>query len=333
MAEPSPVVSVIVVCYNEERRLRACLDSLRAQDFAEPWELLIVDNRSTDATNTMAKEAAVADSRIRVIENDTRVLSSGRNAGWRAAQAALVAYTDADCIVPTHWIRILVDAFRRQKESDPQLAGVGGGNYQPGDTPFYRALSIMLKSPFGNRGTTQTESFSQGRYVPSLAALNVLYDKEALESVGGYDAAMFPRVGEDEDLNSRLAAAGRRVFFVPGCDVLHFWRDNVRGWCKNMYLYGFGRARLRHRHPARRRLVDLLCLAVPGAMVLALFSWLCWLCLVPLAGYLAVIAAASLTGSVKAGATGLALRVFALFLGTHLWYGMGFVAGALNRRQ
>ena len=324
---PSPAASVVVVCHNEEKNIAQCLGAILAQDFTEDWELIVIDNRSTDRTADLAAAAAKDNPRIRVVPNDVRTLSVGRNLGWQSARAPLVAYTDADCIVPPHWLRTLVEAFRTQKRSDPFLAGVGGGNYQPNDTPFYHALNIFLKSPFGNRGSTQTEKFGEGRYVDSLASLNVLYEKTALESVAGYDSAGFPRVGEDEDLNSRLAASGKRLFFVPKCEVLHYWRNTLGGWCRNMYLYGFGRVKLRRRHPERARMTDLLCLAVPGAIVLAAFSWVCWLLAIPLAFYLVVIATASLVGCLKAKSLGSIPRVFAFFVGTHLYYGLGFLRG------
>ena len=328
----NPVVSVIVVCYNEQTRIGACLDSILAQDFAEPWEAIIVDNQSTDRTAELVAAKAETNPAVVLVRNDTRTLSVGRNVGWRRAASPLVVYTDADCIVPSHWLRTLVHAYRAQKAVDASLAGVGGGNYQPNDTQFYRALNIFLKSPFGNRGSTQTESFDQGRYVDSLAALNVLYERDALESIDGYDSVHFPRVGEDEDLNSRLAEKGRRIFYVPGCEVLHFWRDTFAGWRRNMYLYGFGRVKLRRRHPSRAKVTDLLCLAVPGALVLTLFSWL-WLPLAaPLSAYVLIMVLASLTGSFRFGQPLLAPRVFALLVGTHLWYGMGFIRGIVANK-
>lgn len=324
-----PVVSVVVVCYNERERIGGCLASISAQDFGESWECLVVDNCSTDETAALIEEAAKANPRIRLIRNDVKILSAGRNLGWREARAPLVAYTDADCVVPPHWLRTLVEAYRARKGADPSLAGVGGGNYQPDDTRFYRALAVFLRSPFGNRGTTQTARFGEGRYVDSLAALNVLYEKTALEAVDGFDGERFPRVGEDEDLNSRLAAAGRRIFFVPGAEALHFWRNTLGGWLGNMYLYGFGRVKLRRRHPERARAADLLCLAVPAALFLALFSWACWLFAVPLLCYCALMAAAALAGAAAAGRWGSTPLVFALLVGTHLYYGLGFLRGVV----
>ena len=328
----APVVSVIVVCHNEEKRISACLDSLIGQNFSEPWELIVVNNRSTDTTAEIVRERMAGCPFMRLLDNDSKTISSGRNLGWHGARADLVAYTDADCIAPPHWLAMLVAAFRAQKRLDPQLAGVGGGNYQPDDTRFYRALRAFLASPFGNRGSTQTERFESGRYVESLAALNVLYEKAALESVGGYDDELFPFVGEDEDLNTRLIAAGRGVFYVPDCNVLHFWRDSLRGWFRNMYVYGIGRARLRRRHPARKRLTDLLCLALPAAILLASVSWFAWWLCLPLMGAVAFLMIVSSTAAFGAREPSLLPLVFLLFFGTFLFYGLGFVKGAVSGR-
>ncbi len=90
-----PAVSVVIPVWNCEAWIRRCVDSVRSQTFAE-FELLIVDDGSTDGSPEIADTLSSEDPRIRVVKRAHRGLSATRNAGIRASQSPLVAFLDAD---------------------------------------------------------------------------------------------------------------------------------------------------------------------------------------------------------------------------------------------
>lgn len=326
-----PAVTAVVVCLDEERVIGRCLDALRRQDLAEPYRILVVDGGSGDGTRTIVASLAAEDSRIALLYNPGRRISFGRNVGWREAGTALVAYTDADCVVPPHWLRTLVGAMRSGREADPLLVAVGGGNEPPDDTVFYRALRLMLLSYFGNRGSVQGKVFATERAVDHLPTLNVLYARKAIEAAGGFDETLFCNVAEDADISIRLRQLGGHLCYVPDCVVVHHQRATLRSWSRNMRLWGWGRCHLLRRHGQAAGGAVLLPLLAPLALLLAVaapvWPWLA----APLAAYLGLFVVHAVQLAVGRGRLFLAPLVFILFVTTHFSYAVGLLACWMGR--
>lgn len=90
-----PQISVIIPVYNSEKALHRCIDSLLAQTFSD-FELLIVDDGSTDASGAICDEYAAADSRVRVFHKPNGGVSSARNLGLENARSEWVTFVDSD---------------------------------------------------------------------------------------------------------------------------------------------------------------------------------------------------------------------------------------------
>ncbi|MTI02418.1 glycosyltransferase [Roseibium sp. RKSG952] len=303
MTEPSQQqATVVVVARNAAKTISVCMRSLHQQNRA-PSEVILVDDGSTDETVKLAIEAFPG---LRVITSATRSISKNRNVGWRSASTEFVAFLDADCEAPAHWLENLLNAATRL-----DVAAVGGGNAPPaGQSAHYDALAIMLSSYVGSRGSLQGQIPMSEATVPHIPTLNVLYKREALERAGGFDPR-FARMGEDEDFSRRLRDMGQSLVAIPDAVVVHHQRADLRSWAKNMYAYGKGRTWLIRRHPNAWSPVFL----VPPLVLLVL----------PI--YLICIAAVSLVLCIGDRKPALWLRLTALFAMTHLPYGLGQIAG------
>ncbi len=95
----NPLVSIIVPVYNGDRYLRACIHSVQAQTYPT-WEMLLVDDGSTDASGSLCDAFAAEDSRIRVFHRENGGVSAARNTGLDAVQGEFVAFLDADDVMP-----------------------------------------------------------------------------------------------------------------------------------------------------------------------------------------------------------------------------------------
>ena len=113
------MLSVIIPAYNEESCIGQCLEALRKQDIREPFEVIIVDNASTDRTAEIAQSFAGKLS-LRVIREEQKGRGMARKTGFSAAKGDILLSTDADCEPPSAWMRSLVEALR----SDLSLGGV-----------------------------------------------------------------------------------------------------------------------------------------------------------------------------------------------------------------
>ncbi|MEI7529904.1 MAG: glycosyltransferase, partial [Elusimicrobiota bacterium] len=152
MTEERSKVSIIVIAYNEEKNIPACLESLAALDYPrESYEVVVVDNNSTDATRRIVEEFSARDPRFRLIVNPVRGIGATRNAGLRAALYDLAAYTDADCTVPPEWLSRLEAAFREACREDPKVAAAGGSSIAPENTTRFRqAVHVAVQNFWGN---------------------------------------------------------------------------------------------------------------------------------------------------------------------------------------
>ena len=320
-------VSVVVVCYNAVQTIHRCLVSLLAQDYAADYELLVVDNGSTDGTLGVIQRLAQEHPRLRYILNPIRGIAVSRNLGWQQARYALVAYTDADCQVPRSWLTLLVSGLQTWSVVRPNLAAVGGSNIPPEeDSRFYRALSLFLNSYLGSHGSVQGMRYPCDQEVPHLPTVNVLYKKSALQQVNGFDAGFY-NIGEDRDLSYRLQHAGFIFYYLAKSTVTHRMRSNLRSWFQNMFVYGKGRMWLMRRHPQNLDWILLL----PMMLVVAFLAipFIRW----PACLYLVSMLAYSLLVIGRIRQLGLVMPLFCLFVGTHLTYGLGQWYGLVKKRS
>jgi glycosyltransferase involved in cell wall biosynthesis len=331
---PEDGVSVIVVCRNERARIAACLDSLLCLASEPPHEILLVDGESTDGTREIILSRAAEHPRVRLISNPERSIAPGRNRGVAAARFAWVAFTDADCTVGPGWLAALVDGFVRFKPGEPALVAVGGGNRIPVERGFGHALAIARSTFWGHHGSVQGRRYRRATFVDHLPTVNVLYERAAIEEVGGFDESM-GNIGEDVDLSQRLATRGKRFLYVPGCDVVHNMTTGAGDWAGKMVRYGMGRAWFVTTHGMRLKSVLL---SVPAVFVVYLplglvagFRWP-WVW-APGALYLASTFVVSAIVCRRAGALRALPGVVAAYLLTHLAYGVGVLVGFVRPRR
>ena len=104
----SPEVSVIVPVYNVEAYLAQCIDSILAQDYRN-FELILVNDGSTDNSGAICERYAAQDRRIRVITQENSGPSTARNTGIKAACGKYIVFVDADDWADADYLSILVD--------------------------------------------------------------------------------------------------------------------------------------------------------------------------------------------------------------------------------
>lgn len=106
----NPIISVIVPAYNAEKYLRRCIDSILAQTFTD-FELLLIDDGSTDKSGEICDEYADKDARIRVFHKANGGVSSARNVGLDNALGEYICFCDADDWVDTHWLQGFIEVY------------------------------------------------------------------------------------------------------------------------------------------------------------------------------------------------------------------------------
>lgn len=228
----APKISVVVACYNGERTLRFCLESLKALNYPD-YEIILVDDGSTDSTQTIAAQFP----NVRYFRHPQNAgLSAARNTGIAAAVGEIVAFTDCDCRADEDWLYYLAAGL-----VDSEFAGVGGPNLlPPDDSPV--AAAVMV-SPGGPAHVMLTDR--QAEHIPGC---NMAFYKTALEQIGGFDP-IFTKAGDDVDICWRLQQAGYEIGFSPAAFVWHYRRSTVAAYLKQQRGYGEAEALLVRKHP------------------------------------------------------------------------------------
>jgi glycosyltransferase involved in cell wall biosynthesis len=231
-----PLVSVIVPARNAAGTLGDCLDALQDQLAGlASGELLVVDDGSTDASGSIARER-----RATVVRLGGRGPAAARNAGARAARGELLIFIDADCLPLAGCLAALVRAF-----DDPSVAGVRGAYAGPQRSAVARFTQLELEE--------KQERMAASRQVAVIDTACAAYRREVFCRNSGFDERFPSTSAEDVELSFRLAAAGARLLFVPEARVLHHHADRLGRYAWRKLRFGYFRARLYRRYPARLR--------------------------------------------------------------------------------
>ena len=226
--ERAPVAASVVVCvYNRSRQAVECLDSLLASDF-ESFEIVAVDDASTDDSARVLEEWRRAHPRIAmtVVRNARNLgVSGARNAGIRAARGEFVAFTDSDCRVEPGWLGGLVAAF-----ADRRVGAVSG---DVEDVPARTYAERVY------RGTCRIgASRLQAR---GLVGCNMAFRRALLER-HPFDEALEYGCDEDE-VGWRLESEGWRLAHAAGARVRHDHPMRFRDFLRQGFRQGQGSAR------------------------------------------------------------------------------------------
>ncbi len=176
--ESTPLISVILPTRNREARLGRALESIRNQSYGR-WELIIVNDGSTDGTAESLGAAAEADERLRIITTVGVGGAAARNAGLAAASGTIVAFLDDDNTMTRHWLRAVADHFGRHHDHDAvygaQLRLPPASNPDdPIDVLFVSDfdLDVLVTDNFIDLGVLAVRtSHPQLRFDPDLKAL------------------------------------------------------------------------------------------------------------------------------------------------------------------
>ncbi|MCT1385966.1 glycosyltransferase [Brachybacterium sp. p3-SID1565] len=225
-------VSVVICALNEERRIGRQLAALDAQIDAPPFEVIVVDNGSTDGTVATVQEwirssphVAVG---VRVVDASSAPgIPAARNAGARAADGRVLAYCDADDEVQPGWVAAIAH-------------GVKGTSLAGGRLIAFEPDGTCRGDLFSGPVTTS--------YLPHIGGANFALERKTYFEVGGFDESL-PRYGfDDVDFSWRMQEAGHQIVYLPDA-VVHFSLSGARASVRKRFQLGKGRVLMAKRFP------------------------------------------------------------------------------------
>lgn len=194
-----PFVSVIIPAKNEERFVGKCLDAIAELDYPlNSYEVIFVDNNSTDGTLKIVGEKAADNSNLKIVESGAATIAGVRMDGFMAARGDVVGFLDGDCIAPSNWLKVgLAVLFSRQ-----EISCVGFSASTPDESaPWVERTWHVISS--GSR-------WSENQEVPWLSSFNLLIKRNFFEMAGGFDRSL--QTCEDVDLGFKLNEISRLMY-------------------------------------------------------------------------------------------------------------------------
>lgn len=223
-----PLASVVTLTHNKLDTTRRCLPSLLATVPAS-WELVVVDNGSTDGTPEWVGEfratAAEVGVRVTLVRNPANVgCSTARNQGAAASTGRYLVFVDNDVALRSRrWLAMLGAVL----EDDPGVGIVGPKLVYP--VPPYRiqcagvGISRRGRVLFRGRGELSDDPrYGSREDVQCLISACFMVRRTVFDSAGGFDEAFNPVEFEDFDLCYRIRSMGYRAVYEPAVEMYHF---------------------------------------------------------------------------------------------------------------
>jgi len=203
-------VSVIIPVYNGKKTLKQCLDSVLNQKY-ENYEVIVVDNNSTDNTKKIIKEFEKKNKKIKYLFEGKKGRGSARNTGEKKAKGEIILMTDSDCIVPKNWIKEMIESIE------------GYGALQGFEEPIVynfwgRQRDFRSKEKYDNKDIKDP--------IGKIDTKNFAIRKDILKQIGFTSKKYFS--GNDTELSIKLAKNKCKIRFTKKIKVKHFHPFSLR---------------------------------------------------------------------------------------------------------
>ena len=318
-------VAVVIPCRNEAAHIGPLLDALAGQTMV-PTDVVIVDDRSTDATveRITQWQSTHTTPAVKMVTGRGSGPGPAMNDGIRATAADLIIRFDAHSIPAPDYVARSVEAL------DSSGAGVVGGVWvvAPGaDSTVARAIAQVVSHPLGSGGALYRHAGATGpERLPVETVPFGTFRRSLWDTLGGFDEDL--AANQDFDFNYRARKSGVDVVLDRRISATYFARPTLAALRRQYFRYGFWKQQMLRKDP---RAVHWR--QVPPTLVLPwVIMTLAWVLVDP--GWLSGVGAAMYPAVIAAGAVHVSRRganVFAAFAAlatVHLAWSAGFWKGA-----
>lgn len=213
-----PTVSIVIPVHNHYRETVACLQSIREHVAAVDYEVIVVDDASTDPT---PRALALVPGVVAIRNAKNLGFIGSCNAGAAQARGEFLAFLNNDTVVTPGWLEELVRTLREEPD-----AGLAGSRLIYPDGRLQEAGGIIWRDAggwnFGRGGDPNDPEYSYARDCDYCSGASILIRRALFDELGGFDSHFAPAYYEDTDLAFRVRGQGLRVIYQPLSVVVHF---------------------------------------------------------------------------------------------------------------
>ena len=236
----APSLSIVLVCWNNKAYLDPCLRSLYESGMRNSFDVIVVDNGSTDGSQQMLAEKYPE---VRIIQNDSNVgLGKASNQGINATDGRYVLLLNNDTIVNGPSFDEMVDFL----DQNPKVGAVGGkilnedGTVQSCYNDFSTLREeFLIATRLGEMiypGYPAVVDDDETRSVDWLSSACLMVRRTTLDQIGLLDEGYFI-YGDEADLQYRIKKAGWEVYYLPQATIIHFGGRSMDRWKRRKMVY------------------------------------------------------------------------------------------------
>lgn len=226
-------LSIIILSYNTKQTTRNCLNSILKSTIRSAYEIIVIDNASTDDSVLMLREISSLHPHIRLIENKENIgFAKANNQAVRVSFGKYILFLNSDTLAIDDAVERLFTFFKQNETSIHFLGGKllnKDGTPQPSCGPFY-SLFVVFAALFlrGDYWGLTRYSPDKIRQVDWVSGACILTKKKYFLQIGGFDERIFMYMDE-VDLLYSAKNVGYRVFFYPHARFTHFGSASSEG--------------------------------------------------------------------------------------------------------
>jgi GT2 family glycosyltransferase len=233
-------MSIVLVCWNNKAYLDPCLKSLYEGGLKSSFDVIVVDNGSTDGSQQMLAEKYP---QVKLIQNAGNVgLGKASNQGIEATNGRHVLLLNNDTLVNGPALDVLVEYL----DAHPEVGATAGkllnpdNSFQSGFAPFSTLLEeFLIVTHIGELLWAGYPSHGDSNEIKEtgwMSSACLLVRRAALDKIGLLDESYFI-YGDEADLQYRLNKAGWKVVFLPNSSIIHFGGRSMDRWKRRKMVY------------------------------------------------------------------------------------------------
>lgn len=236
----TPELSIVLVCWNNKDYLDPCLESLYQSQLESKFDVIVVDNGSTDGSQEMLHQKYP---QVKLIQNDRNMgLGKASNQGIEATQGEFILLLNNDTIVNKKALDSMVRLMREKPEAGAVGCKLlnGDGSFQSGFGGFSNLLEeFLIAIQIGERiwpGYPLQGDSTTTRTVGWMSSACLLVRRKTLDQIGLLDESYFI-YGDETDLQYRMKKAGWKAYYIPDATIIHFGGRSMNRWKRRRMVY------------------------------------------------------------------------------------------------
>jgi len=226
--------SVVIPAYNAEKTVGECLQSITSQTPGFSFEVILVDDGSTDKTI----EIAGSFPKTKVIRQDHDGPAVARNKGAKSALGEIIVFTDSDCVADKNWLKEMVRPFDQN-----EIAGVQGRYKSRQKEIIARLIQLEIEQRY--------KKMAKDKFIDFIGTYSAGYKKSVFLKLKGFDTSFPIASGEDTDFSFRVNEAGYKMVFNQDAIIFHTHPSSLKKYVRIKFFRAFWRMKVYKGHQAK----------------------------------------------------------------------------------